>query len=678
MKPDETFCFYCCLEKGRIGGCEFCGADAAGLDVERHPIYLPPGTVLDKQYLIGRILGHGGFGITYIGFDLNLRMRVAVKEYLPRDQASRSGDSLTVRPFSGGAGEDFKLGMDKFLEEGRALARFVDHPNIISVINYFEANGTAYIVMRYMEGMSLMEHLNAKGGNLPVEETVRIATMMLDGLRAVHGAGLLHRDVKPHNIFITQDGVARLIDFGSARRAMGEQTHSLTKVVSDGYAPFEQYIHNGNEGPWTDLYAVGATMYHCLAGRRPVSANERKMADSLKPLNSLPKSEIDKTLSDVVAKAMSLEPDGRFQNVDEMLGGLSGSLDLCESGDDKVDMEGFISHSDIKTDFFESIKQTAASDEHSHDDLINIEPNDFIIYEDAGQESEDIQVPGDPGNNAEPFKLALLSNASPGIAESPAEIKERERRQFVISQLSKFDSQILEVGVAGCVAKENYEAMIEESILSGVMRKEADFYIENFCQENRIKLFKDISYQEILFCTKCKTMALPDQNFCPRCFAPLKKSTKRRFLLRSWESSEIWLIAVVMVFIGVAVAIFWDNIFVKNKTTPRTSYTASELWEGLKNGQFYSMKDEIEVTGRVSKASEMRNEGFLAMTIYNSDSVNGGPQMCSNSGPCIFLDIKKSSKKANLPVGEKISVVCSGNFRKDWTGNLWMNRCYFP
>ncbi len=323
MNTTDQYCPYCCLEKGRSGGCEFCGAEADGREVESHHLYLSPGTILDNKYLIGRVLGHGGFGITYLGLDLNLQMRVAIKEHLPRDLATRHKDGSTVIPYSEQEADSYIYGMNKFIEEGRTLARFADHPNIVSVINFFEANDTAYLIMLYLEGNNLQDFLKNRGGRLSETEAVPMITMVLDGLRAIHRANLLHRDIKPANIFLTKEGSIRLVDFGSARRAMGEHSATLSKIVSDGYSPFEQYTLAAKEGPWTDIYAVSATLHHLISGKRPPPASERIAEDRLRPLRELFGDEISQSISDAVAKGLALRPEERFQSVEHMLDALN-------------------------------------------------------------------------------------------------------------------------------------------------------------------------------------------------------------------------------------------------------------------------------------------------------------------------------------------------------------------
>jgi serine/threonine protein kinase len=223
-------------------------------------------------YTIERVLGQGGFGITYLARDTNLDQLVAIKEYLPVEVATRRPDS-TVRSRSDTQRERYRWGLDRFIQEARTLARF-DHPNIVRVHSVFEFNGTAYMVMRFEEGDNLATLLERRG-TLPERDLLRILLPVLDGLELVHNAGFIHRDIKPDNIHIRADGSPVLLDFGSARHSLGK-AHTLTILVAPGYAPFEQY-HSSSEtqGPWTDIYGLGATCYRAIAGIPPMDAITR-------------------------------------------------------------------------------------------------------------------------------------------------------------------------------------------------------------------------------------------------------------------------------------------------------------------------------------------------------------------------------------------------------------------
>jgi serine/threonine protein kinase len=223
-------------------------------------------------YVVERVLGQGGFGITYLARDTNLDQQVAIKEYLPTDVATRKPDS-TVRPRADDQTDRYRWGLDRFIREARTLARF-DHPNIVRVYSVFEFNNTAYMVMRFEEGENFAALLERRR-TLPEAELMRVLLPVLDGLELIHNAGFIHRDIKPDNIHIRADGSPVLLDFGSARGALG-QGRTVTILVAPGYAPFEQYYSSGeNQGPWTDLYGLGATCYRAIAGIPPLDAITR-------------------------------------------------------------------------------------------------------------------------------------------------------------------------------------------------------------------------------------------------------------------------------------------------------------------------------------------------------------------------------------------------------------------
>ncbi len=223
-------------------------------------------------YVIERVLGQGGFGITYLARDTNLEQRVAIKEYLPVEFATRMPDA-TIRSRTEGLRDRYRWGLERFIQEARTLARF-DHPSIVRVHSVFEFNNTAYMVMRFEEGINLAALLDRRG-TLPEDELLRIILPILDGLEGVHKTGFIHRDIKPDNIHIGDDGRPVLLDFGSARQSLGN-AHTLTILVAPGYAPFEQYYSDsGNQGPWTDIYGLGATCYRAIAGRSPLDAVSR-------------------------------------------------------------------------------------------------------------------------------------------------------------------------------------------------------------------------------------------------------------------------------------------------------------------------------------------------------------------------------------------------------------------
>jgi ABC-type branched-subunit amino acid transport system ATPase component len=241
---------------------------------------LPVGTVVNR-YRITAILGRGGFGITYRAQDTKLSREVAIKEYLPAPFAVRR-DGTEVLPNSTESAEDFALGRQRFLEEGRTLAGLHRAPAIVQVHDFLEANGTAYIVMELVPGATLEARLK-ESGPLAAGEVERLIWPLLDGLERVHDTGFLHRDIKPANIIIGPKGEPTLIDFGASRAAMAARTASLTAVFTPGYAAVEQFT-SARQGPWTDIYGLAATLYRAITGEGPPNAVERILEDSILPL----------------------------------------------------------------------------------------------------------------------------------------------------------------------------------------------------------------------------------------------------------------------------------------------------------------------------------------------------------------------------------------------------------
>ena len=269
------------------------------------------------EYEIVRELGFGGFGITYLARDRVLERLVAVKEYFPAEWGTRRTDG-TIGPRTTGAAGDYAWGLERFVDEARALAR-LDHPAIVKVHRVVEAGGTAYMVMEYVEGRSLAEELQVSG-TLPEARVRALLSGLAEGLGAVHAAGLLHRDIKPANVMLrSRDGSPALIDFGAAREQLGRKSRSITTVLTPGYAPIEQYSAKGRQGPWTDVYALGALAYAALSGRVPDDATERVLDDQLAPLDTATATPVSGGLARVVDAALAVEMRRRPQDMGEWL-----------------------------------------------------------------------------------------------------------------------------------------------------------------------------------------------------------------------------------------------------------------------------------------------------------------------------------------------------------------------
>ncbi len=279
---------------------------------EKYPLALPEGTVLAGKYVIEKVLGQGGFGITYQAVEYETGVKVAVKEFFPDSMATRTGN--TVSSFSGERQQNFEYGKTCFLQEAETLAEFSDVPGIVHVLSYFDENGTAYFVMEFVEGQSFEEFIRNNGGRLDYETTERHLLPVMEALAMVHERGIVHRDVTPDNIFITQDGDVKLIDFGAARYSLGDKSKSLDVVLKHGFAPKEQYSRHGKQGPFTDVYSVGATFYFALTGQRPPDSIDRLEMDELVPPSRLGVA-IPPLKESVILMAMGVAPENRFPNM---------------------------------------------------------------------------------------------------------------------------------------------------------------------------------------------------------------------------------------------------------------------------------------------------------------------------------------------------------------------------
>lgn len=309
---DKKYCPYCMTPVGDDGVCPNCGLTSGTYTPLPH--HIPPGTVLMGRYLVGRVLGEGGFGITYIGCDLRLELKVAIKEYFPTNWVARHSDvSLSVSNYAGAEGS-YAKGKSRFLYEARTMAKMDKQPEIVSVRDFFELNNTAYIVMEYVDGTTFKELVAQRGGRLPAGELLHLIEPLFSALSAVHAAGLIHRDISPDNLMLER-GSVRLLDFGCAREStQGDETMTIT--LKHGFAPIEQYQHKG-QGPWTDVYGLSATIYYCLTGKTPPQALDRLMDDEI----ILPRRlGVDLTEKQEMAllRGMGIKQHQRFRSVEEL------------------------------------------------------------------------------------------------------------------------------------------------------------------------------------------------------------------------------------------------------------------------------------------------------------------------------------------------------------------------
>ena len=296
--------------------CPYCGNDV--VDIINDSTCLQAGTVLKHRYVLGRVLGDGGFGITYMGFDKALKRKVAVKEFFPNECVTRQKGETEVTPLSGERGERYASGLKSFQEEAQRLANLGSVDGVVNVFDVFAANGTAYIVMEYLSGDTVAQMVE-KSHMLGFGKTMNIIVPVLRSLIKIHKAGIIHRDVSPQNIIRTREGKIVLIDFGAARsNAFTVSKSSMSVVLKQGYSPIEQYDNKLKQDTYTDVYAVAATLYYMLTGITPDFANSRLLDDNLPPVSQL-RSDLPKELDDILSHALAVRPEDRTQTVQELL-----------------------------------------------------------------------------------------------------------------------------------------------------------------------------------------------------------------------------------------------------------------------------------------------------------------------------------------------------------------------
>jgi len=314
----ENLCMNCMTYGSGDGVCGNCGKNTKTYSAEPHQ--LPPRTVLNGKYLIGRVIGEGGFGITYVGWDTSLSLKVAVKEFYPNGFVSRNSTvSTTVHSFGGEKAEFVEKSRDSFIKEAQRLAKFFGLPGIVAVKDFFEENGTAYIVMEFVEGATLKTVLANMGGRMPEAHVLEMMKPLVRSLASIHQAGLIHRDIAPDNIMVQPDGSVKMIDFGATREFSGE--NSMTVLLKHGYAPEEQYDTNrARQGPWTDVYALCATIYRAIDGNNPPDAIARLRRDKFTGFQV----SVSENTRRVVMKGLAVAPEDRWQDIEELARELYG------------------------------------------------------------------------------------------------------------------------------------------------------------------------------------------------------------------------------------------------------------------------------------------------------------------------------------------------------------------
>lgn len=347
-----------CMRKKEIDEkvCKNCGYTNNAAQNEHY--FLDEGTKLNDRYIVGRVLGHGGFGITYIGYDTKQDEVVAIKEYLPTNVSTRAHGEAKVTTFDGAKYDEYIYGLGRFIDEAMALTKHREFDCIVTINDYFEENNTAYIVMEYLDGTTLNDYINKHGGILSVEDTLIIMKPILEGLKQVHASGMIHRDISPDNIFVTKDKEVKLLDFGAARYAMSEKSKSLSVILKPGYAPLEQYYTKGKQGPWSDIYSLAATMHKMLTGKVPPEAMERATQNGihLSELNNLE----DEAMKNKLKKALSLKYQDRYRDIDEFYNVLFTTKNKAEAKKETIDKSRKSVSDIVKNINIASVKELAS------------------------------------------------------------------------------------------------------------------------------------------------------------------------------------------------------------------------------------------------------------------------------------------------------------------------------
>lgn len=321
IRTNKNICLYCFgdLDSQRV--CMNCHHKAD--DNPSPPHHLPQRTVLGTQnrYLVGKALGEGGFGITYLAWDLQQGIKVAVKEYFPSGYVTRVAGNNQVIINSKQNQAASNRGLKRFVEEARALAKIKNLAGVVNVRDFFSANGTAYIVMEFLDGVSLKKYLQRRGGKLGVDEILTIMRPVMESLTQVHKIELIHRDISPDNILITKYNEVKLIDFGAAKYS-NPDGRSLSVVLKQGFAPPEQYDTHGEQGPWTDVYALGVTIYFAITGILPPESIRIMMGKDVVKRPSELGIAIDPGVENALMKALAVDRKKRYQDVQSMINGL--------------------------------------------------------------------------------------------------------------------------------------------------------------------------------------------------------------------------------------------------------------------------------------------------------------------------------------------------------------------
>lgn len=276
--------------------------------------WLLEGSQLNHRYKVQRVIAEGGMGLVYFGFDEVLQTQVSIKEFFPRKYSMRQGGK-ELRPYEGEAEEFFKSGLEKFINEARTLARFGSYDSVVSTRDFFYENNTGYIVMDYIDGLTVRE-LIEKEGKMKPERVLALMKPVLYAMSAIHEAGLLHRDIAPDNLILRSNGSLVLIDFGTARFLNDDEEKTMTIYYKSGYSASEQYAPDMEKGPFTDLYGICATMYYMLTGIKPQESIQRILKDRVVPLENFHNISLEKEKKELIMQGMAIQSSKRIKNVD--------------------------------------------------------------------------------------------------------------------------------------------------------------------------------------------------------------------------------------------------------------------------------------------------------------------------------------------------------------------------
>lgn len=307
----SELCMNCFSVKGQYEVCPFCGYVEG--TPPKQPHYLTPGTILGNHFIVGTVIGFGGFGITYKCFDITLGVIVAVKEFYPAGLVNRSPGESKVGLMSGEKQQQYAAQLKRFLMEAQSVAQFGKAKDIVNVYDYFEKNNTAYIIMEYIDGVLLKDYLE-KQGRMPPEVAMSVITPIMSAVKKIHSKGIIHRDISPDNIFIAGEDSIKIFDFGAAQLNDSQEGMAGEKVIKVGYSAPEQYRDNSRQGYYTDVYSVGAILYQMLTGRQPIESTEREFRDELKSPMELG-IRVSGNVDRAVMEALAVKPELRFQGI---------------------------------------------------------------------------------------------------------------------------------------------------------------------------------------------------------------------------------------------------------------------------------------------------------------------------------------------------------------------------